>query len=113
MTANEAIRTLKDDTWIHEVNEDGTAVLWTSYADKFTDALDLAISALERDRWISVEERLPENADIYLCTLMSYAGKFRYIDTLKYIGGFFYENGVGTDRVTNWRPLPEPPKEET
>lgn len=77
------------------------------------DALDLAITALERDRWISVEERLPENADIYLCTLMSYAGKFRYIDTLKYIGGFFYENGVGTDRVTHWRPLPEPPKEET
>lgn len=31
-------------------------------------ALDMAIEALEAQRWIPVKERLPEKADWYLCT---------------------------------------------
>ena len=125
MTANEAIRTLKDDTWIHEVNEDGTAVLWTSYADKFTDALDLAISALSRDRWISVEERLPDDEESVFVVrkflgikgqvpLSTYTEIAYRIDDMWFADSDEYK--IARSRHTDpmfWMPLPEPPKEET
>lgn len=62
--------------------------------------------------WIPVTERLPENAGVYLCRIKSFNGDFRYTDTMKYVDGLFYEQGVATDRVTHWMPLPQPPKEE-
>ena len=119
MSIDEAIRTLKDDTWIHEVNEDGTAVLWTSYADKFTEALDLAIAALERDRWISVKEELPDiDQDVLVMVhwrdypedMMVYGRRYK---TRWYLwNGELGELIKGFD-ITHWMPLPEPPKEET
>ncbi len=64
-------------------------------------------------KWTPVTERSPKNAGKYLCRIKSFDGKFRYTDTLKYVDGFFYERGVAIDRVTYWRPLPEPPEEES
>ena len=121
MTNTEAIRTLKDDTWIQEVNEDGTAVLWTSYADKFTDALDLAIAALERDRWISERPPQQDEATGYVlavvdgkCGAIKFDGALVLAEYDPEYGDWFldeYPNAVF--KVKAWRPLPEPPKEET
>ena len=74
------------------------------WEDKYNSLVD--------EKWIPVTERLPENAEVYLCRIKSFGGEFRYTDTMKYVDGFFYEKGVATERVTHWMPLPEPPKEE-
>lgn len=66
----------------------------------------------EANRWIPVSERLPEEADRYLCNIKSFAfpGSY-YQDILKYDKGGFIEGHIYTDDVTHWMPLPEPPKE--
>ena len=63
--------------------------------------------------WIPVTERLPEDAGVYLCRIKSFNGDFRYTDALKYVDGFFYEQGVAIERITHWMPLPEPPEGES
>lgn len=74
------------------------------------DALDLAISALEKqekDRWIPVTERLPEENGTYLAC---------YEDAtvlLDWFNGkwFFYRTNPAveeTGTIIAWRPLPEP-----
>lgn len=94
----------------------------------YADALDMAISALrEQPRWISVEERLPEESGRYLVLEKC----FGYIVarlaswTHYYDGGeedfrgrslwYDYDSEYGDFEVrdiTHWMPLPEPPKEE-
>lgn len=64
-----------------------------------------------KPRWTPVTGRPPKDAGVYLCRIKSFNGNFRYTDTMKYVDGLFYEQGVATDRVTHWMPLPEPPKE--
>lgn len=66
------------------------------------EALTMAIEALERDRWISVEERTPEPT---WDRVLVYTDEHQ-IMTLPACK-------VGNGYVTHWRPLPEPPKEET
>lgn len=82
-------------------------------------ALDLAITALERDRRISVEtppdtNRNPMTTNLYL-VLCNEWGHARvricayYSEAEKWI-----QDGKNiTEYVTHWMPLPEPPKEET
>lgn len=78
------------------------------------DALDLAISALERDRWISVEE--PPNIGWHLVICNQWGGRIHRLA--------FFRDGIWTEwiddtgyditkYVTHYSPLPEPPKEET
>jgi hypothetical protein len=99
-----------------------------SYGDvsKYYDAICLAISALERDRWISVEGP-PEETGRYL---------------VRYLRDIDIEDGIHDDRIvimrflknsgwryplicnkdvrqcvtmeaiTHWKTLPEPPKED-
>ena len=83
-----------------------------------------AIDALERDRWISVEERLPKGGDktIGICENISmlfddgnvYPGWMN-----GWLGKSFYLNerddfvkSAPISRVKAWRPLPEPPGED-
>ena len=63
-------------------------------------------------KWIPVSERLPKYGR-YLCNVKSMA--FRgapYQAILKYENGGFIEDGIYTDFVTHWMPLPEAPKGE-
>lgn len=91
-------------------------------------ALDVAIAALERDRWISVEERLPElntsvlvhgigNTDGFWgeqVTAISKRFLFKIFpssegeETWSSPWQYFH-----TDyKITHWMPLPEPPKDD-
>ena len=76
------------------------------------NALKRAYCALERDRWISVEERLPEEKHAVLVWQPQYLNS--YVVTLSE-GEWYVFGGYGTKvfGVTHWKPLPEPPKEET
>ena len=69
-------------------------------------------------RWIPVTERLPKSSDQTVMIARSYRGK-RYVE----IGAIFangeaccYSDEYKINRrehlVTNWMPLPEPPKED-
>lgn len=87
------------------------------FADpELKDALDIAISALEKqeaDRWIPVTERLPEEDKGLLVT--DEYGEIRhavYIDWLGKVEFRTIEESITLDDVKAWRPLPEPYTEE-
>jgi hypothetical protein len=111
------------------------------YANYEADVMDYAIASLERDRWISVEERLPafdrkvlawvENKDpkgringkhgIYVAELKDKEpkpdpeGKRNFwgipgYDSVWTVWSWSY---FTEPDVRYWKPLPEPPKEET
>ena len=75
------------------------------------DALAMAISALEKTKWISVNERLPEEK---VNCIVHY--KHAYCDNDDYwaIGICFYDGEKfqmdWSYKVTHWMPLPKPPK---
>ena len=77
------------------------------------DALAMAISALEKTKWISVKDRLPEEK---VNCIVHY--KHAYCDNDDYwaIGICFYDGEkfqVGLAyKVTHWQYLPQPPKGE-
>lgn len=83
---------------------------------KAIEAIDLAIAALERDRWISVEERLPDFEGACLCMRKSYVCPGMRHQEIMYVdeNGFYNIDDVYAEpgNVTHWRPLPEPPKED-
>ena len=83
------------------------------------EALDMAIKALEKERWIPVSERLPEERGLYIVTEKVYCvddrehtGRFNLMteqvefDNGKWRKAHFYE-------VIAWMPLPEPYKAES
>ncbi len=106
MTNEEAIELLVNATYSDE---------WQGN-ERLTEAQHLAISALSRDRWISVEERLPEpktevmvaydDGEVW-CLWQNWANDTED-DRLEY-----YTNDYAIHTVTHWRELPQPPKEET
>ena len=75
----------------------------------------LAIAALSRDRWISVDDRLPEMHDEVLICNGDYGKTELGFATVAVWGGSDWVNTwdrKGTIHcVTHWRPLTEPPKE--
>lgn len=77
------------------------------------DALAMAISALEKTKWISVNERLPEEK---VNCIVHY--KHAYCDNDDYwaIGICFYDGEkfqlAPAYKVTHWMPMPELPKGE-
>ena len=83
---------------------------------------DLMIQELRREnaelkarmpKWISVDNRLPEEDGYYLCCIKSSLFPDRvYIDILECTKSSFEEGHIYTDTVTHWTPLPEPPKGE-
>ena len=72
------------------------------------DALEMAIEALEKQKWIPVTERLPEESDDYL----AYCGEYDGICVLYY--EILETKGKWRSKwkeVAHWMPLPTPPKE--
>lgn len=82
-----------------------------------TDNAAMTAMDVAMPRWISVAERLPEKNGKYLCYVKrfgQYAGmQYYYVDVLVFQEDRFFEDGIGTERVTHWMPLPQPPKEKT
>ena len=108
MTNTEAIEALKDLL-------DADLECFPFLKDEWEDAIKKAIAALERDRWISVEERLPEQGKRYLVIRLDDVTKTQFIDILWYDAHDLWWNRLykGQYNVTHYRPLPEPPKEGT
>lgn len=68
----------------------------------------------EHDRWISVEERLPEESGFTIIFCME--NGLRHVTFARFQKRFKRWDLTGARsywRVTHWKPLPEPPKEET
>lgn len=71
---------------------------------------------LERERWISVEERMPEEEGVYLCRY-TFANSDGSLSNLRSMGCIRYHHAESRWqhaslrlRVTHWRELPEPPE---
>lgn len=87
----------------------------TDVCKRANEALDLAIAALSRDRWISVEERLPVYGEKCLVAFKlighnDWSIQVSYCYVQK--EGFWSDCGRDYKAVA-WMPLPKPPKEET
>lgn len=87
------------------------------------DALAMAISALEKTKWISVKDRLPDNKehDWVLAQVVEDNGFMHIPRVMEYrqakndwfeetYGWLSEHNGLFS--VTHWMPLPDPPKGE-
>lgn len=61
-------------------------------------------------QWISVEERLPEEADEVLVFCRN--GETTWTNLAHRVGKQWWRVGVPMQCVTHWMPLPEPPKGE-
>ncbi len=106
MTNREAIEALGDllDTTKEYPHLDGMTM--------FGDAISLAISALEKDRWIPVSER-PKKDGKYQVTRLDYVTDTKFIDNLWYEKNTWWNRqATGDYAVTAWRPLPEPYTED-
>ena len=91
------------DLWRNEERQD---------ASFFSRTDDECEFFLEERRWIPVTERLPDPGDRVLCVVKSFAFPgSKYYNILRYDRYGFNENGIYTDGVTHWMPIPEPPKE--
>lgn len=77
------------------------------------DALAIAISALEKTKWISVKDRLPELGERVICT-DGYAVFEQYRVESSCVYGMWDRFGLKSpmQEVTHWMPLPTPPKGE-
>lgn len=63
------------------------------------------------NRWIKVEDRLPEPGVNVLALHRGYDKSTIKIEWLTFSGGaWIFDKAYG--RVTHWMPLPEPPKED-
>lgn len=110
------------DTW-HSCDVDRVGLDGADLIEKLTDrcaryAEEIAV-AQERQRWIPVTERLPENFQKVLC----WGEYFRYGDFNAMFADYalgYQINGSWGGEVTNgtkaralaWMPLPEPPEVE-
>ena len=77
------------------------------------DALAIAISALEKTKWISVKDRLPEPWEQVLIY-----SRHDFCESAFYIGVpgkwrvTWNHEMLDADSVTHWMPMPQPPKGE-
>ena len=79
-------------------------------ADTDYELCDMAIQALEKQRWIPVGEKLPEIGNIedyWVCTDKGYMCKAEWISW----HWNYYNIPIG-EKIIAWRELPEPYREE-
>lgn len=81
-------------------------------ADHLLDnGVTFATDTNDGGKWISVEDRLPEDdARVLVCDTRE-----DYVSIWEYFGdGLWFGDEViwATEDITHWMPLPEPPKEE-
>lgn len=84
---------------------------------EYGGALDMAIEALERTRWIPVSERLQDDLKECLLYLKLENGNqmaVGYFDIFikKYFAMVHPYEALKEEIVTHWMPLPEPPEQE-
>ena len=86
--------------------------------DDFVQAIDIAIKALEKQRWIPVSERLPDKRGDYLVTLCGNGEPWVEIALWNETFGGRWQmvlyNDVDYSDISNviaWMPLPEPYQE--
>lgn len=79
--------------------------------DNRISALQSELAALkEAQRWIAVEDELPEKSQNYLVCAIFPTGVKPFIDVCYYVRSFgFADFGA---HITHWMPLPQPPEEE-
>ena len=63
-----------------------------------------------KPKWISVEERMPEDGDDVAAIIRWNENVWEYGIAFR-CNGKWLVNGEGIVTVTHWMPLPEPPKE--
>ena len=79
---------------------------------EFSQALSVAIKALEQTRWIPCAERLPEQSGWYLVSLKNMSvQKAWYRAAPINQGGSYWRGSI--KRPIAWMPLPEPYKAES
>lgn len=94
MTNEEVIRTLT--RLKNQINFE-----WTD-AQKKMDALNVAIKALQGQRWIPCSERLPEcEQEVLICTEKKIVGKNAFIDSI--VTPAIYEDGTMLENDSKWR----------
>jgi hypothetical protein len=85
--------------------------------DFYPEVREKALQEMEPEfgEWVSVEDRLPDVDNDYLCAIQKSKSKYvtirSYSQKRKWYGisfGYYYSQ----PNVTHWMPLPEPPKGE-
>ena len=112
MTREEAIAQLKMDRDLANFNPmTGEEEPMNEDCRKSVEALDMAIKALEQQRWIPVNKELPKKDGEYLVTVGGEA-TFTDVDTAWFYYGHWIHQFGCTVKVIAWMPLPEPYREE-
>ena len=96
----------------HPYRVPGNQGSYSQYNEGWTDAVDRIRGELGSlgDRWIPVEERLPEDEEMVLVTCQTKSGK-KSVNRAWYGYGFWHGTG-SMSGVIAWRPLPEPYRPE-
>lgn len=79
----------------------------------WNDAVSLVGSAPVVNRWISVEDRLPNKGQNVISCIVSIDGSWKHVGCDIYFGdgkfAMIMPNEHEEMKVTHWMPLPEPP----
>lgn len=86
-----------------------------AHPEAITEIIDIQPTAPQFEKWISVEDRLPDAGDRILIAVRLHNHEPVQLDEVLEDGDGIYLDSsyeFGSD-VTHWMPLPEPPKEDS
>lgn len=63
------------------------------------------------DKWVSVEERMPDRFQTVIVCREKSKGEYIVEQGFLDVGNWWKVYGTRTKRVTHWMPLPAPPRE--